>query len=1216
MDSENSGDKPKLFGKVKYKITGKVDEEIEQLLQNNGAEGFSYFSDYVTHCIVGTDPVDTDISDANELYEVPAVTPEWVSYSLKCNKLLPTSAFKGGEKLLFTGVVAHFSKLTRDDHKKLWAMLKFYGGVYSSSFNKNTTHLIVSKPEGEKYEQALKCSDIIHVVTPDWLIDSVRTNSLCAEILYHPRLLIIEKPQKSDYQSTAHITGFADDVVPDENSSSGIVPSSEILQQLKLRMPWNQPSQTVSSASSTAGPMGGPLIQKQAFTSSQMGLAPPRPMSTIMQQNRPQIPQHQLLQQRTLQQQRLIPQSQWRPQNQLQQQQMGQKPGLQPIHQPQNPNQRQLIQMDKATHAQLRQLDPQQRTMFLHNLQKQQQIAIQRQMQQQQQQQRQVVQGGGIAGSTVVVSGALRQQSVAVIRGHIPSGLNPQQQLQWLQQQRHQQQIVIQQNTQLRQQVLVHPQQGDRQMPAQQLITSNSPTVAQQPQWVADAQLQGQVGVGSQQQMALRQQQLQLHRFQQLQQKQQVPTANVRLAHPTTPQPMLFNNQMAQGNTVAQGHQPIPEAADSVASSTDLFSGNQQGAGQSQAFMVNAKTKTALANMLSIRLQTGQSGSASNTQMSSSVEGSAAGQLRLMTAQHIAQQLQPPPPTSAPTPQPTPTQMRGPVGVQSGSVPVRVGVTMKTECGPVTPPAVLGPANKPPYTQTAARVAAVLAKSAAATQPPQHHQRPQFFGHNPNLKLPQDMFLLGCIFLIVEYDRTGDNISEWTHCITEYGGEVEGSYTLRVTHIICQTQKHPLVQQGIRDGKRCVTAEWLSDVCLKQQVLPPWLALHFPTPYSEEKPCRNLIITYSGFEGEERSKIKKMIEATGAKLTNYLSSQNNILVCRRPDGSKYRRARELGKSVVNVQWLNEILFGHYSCLQQPDSHKYQQYHLGNPFRIEYILVPHLMAAWKAPINVTQESYERLKNNPPNPRKKKPRIVPPSHYVDNNVNENKDCMMEGIEVINHNPPPPEKRPYVLFSGIYGDELKEEAKKVVMLGGVLVQGPNEATHLVMVGMGITVKLYESVTTCKHIVNLQWVTDSFARSQFVDESPYIYSNPELEKQYNFKLAHTLSMPNRRNLFKGKKFFLSPCVIPGRNALRGMIEYAGGSVDRQRRSLKFMLDMEPLSYFVIAVPKDYHLVADVLRSNLGVYPGEFVLTCLLRQSIEHEAATMVVKRNNKQGR
>lgn len=54
----------------------------------------SYFSDYVTHCIVGEDPVDTDITDANELYEVPAVSQQWVSYSAKCKKLLPYPFFR------------------------------------------------------------------------------------------------------------------------------------------------------------------------------------------------------------------------------------------------------------------------------------------------------------------------------------------------------------------------------------------------------------------------------------------------------------------------------------------------------------------------------------------------------------------------------------------------------------------------------------------------------------------------------------------------------------------------------------------------------------------------------------------------------------------------------------------------------------------------------------------------------------------------------------------------------------------------------------------------------------------------------------------------------------------------------------------------------------------------------------------------------------------
>jgi PAX-interacting protein 1 len=57
---------------------------------------------------------------------------------------------------------------------------------------------------------------------------------------------------------------------------------------------------------------------------------------------------------------------------------------------------------------------------------------------------------------------------------------------------------------------------------------------------------------------------------------------------------------------------------------------------------------------------------------------------------------------------------------------------------------------------------------------------------------------------------------------------------------------------------------------------------------------------------------------------------------------KYKKAREWSRPVVNAQWLNEILFGHYSSIQQPDMPKFQQFNLGNPFRIEYALIPHLM----------------------------------------------------------------------------------------------------------------------------------------------------------------------------------------------------------------------------------------------------------------------------------
>lgn len=37
--------------------------------------------------------------------------------------------------------------------------------------------------------------------------------------------------------------------------------------------------------------------------------------------------------------------------------------------------------------------------------------------------------------------------------------------------------------------------------------------------------------------------------------------------------------------------------------------------------------------------------------------------------------------------------------------------------------------------------------------------------------------------------------------------------------------------QGLREGKRCVTADWLSDIMLKQQLLYPFYALHLPVPF-------------------------------------------------------------------------------------------------------------------------------------------------------------------------------------------------------------------------------------------------------------------------------------------------------------------------------------------------------------------------------------------------
>jgi len=66
--------------------------------------------------------------------------------------------------------------------------------------------------------------------------------------------------------------------------------------------------------------------------------------------------------------------------------------------------------------------------------------------------------------------------------------------------------------------------------------------------------------------------------------------------------------------------------------------------------------------------------------------------------------------------------------------------------------------------------------------------------------VPAQQFLLGCVFLIVELqdEHEGnlcDDITMSKLDIIDHGGLVEQMYSARITHIICVTQKHYIVQQ-------------------------------------------------------------------------------------------------------------------------------------------------------------------------------------------------------------------------------------------------------------------------------------------------------------------------------------------------------------------------------------------------------------------------------------
>ena len=101
-----------------------------------------------------------------------------------------------------SNVVACPSNISLKDTESLWAMITFYGGSFKINLDSECTHLVSTKPEGNKYEKAISSSVRIKIVSPDWVVDSVKNQTLCDEELYHPKLLILPNSAPPRFESS------------------------------------------------------------------------------------------------------------------------------------------------------------------------------------------------------------------------------------------------------------------------------------------------------------------------------------------------------------------------------------------------------------------------------------------------------------------------------------------------------------------------------------------------------------------------------------------------------------------------------------------------------------------------------------------------------------------------------------------------------------------------------------------------------------------------------------------------------------------------------------------------------------------------------------------------------------------------------------------------------------------------------------------------------
>lgn len=158
----------------------------------------------------------------------------------------------------------------------------------------------------------------------------------------------------------------------------------------------------------------------------------------------------------------------------------------------------------------------------------------------------------------------------------------------------------------------------------------------------------------------------------------------------------------------------------------------------------------------------------------------------------------------------------------------------------------------------------------------------------------------------------------------------------------------------------------------------------------------------------------------------------------------------------------------------------------------------------------------------------------------------------------------------------------------------------------------KLLAALPVVRHVLHSDWLVDSAKAGHFVepgsrtggyqlDDDGGTFSN-----SFGCNLTAIVAAPNRRLLFAGTTFHLTPSVRPTVRDLQQLIEMCGGRVERTRRSAARIAEANQQtagSYVILSCASDLHLLGDLVRpgrTNRAICATEFVMMAILQQRID----------------
>ncbi|XP_062517729.1 PAX-interacting protein 1-like isoform X2 [Corticium candelabrum] len=459
-----------------------------------------------------------------------------------------------------------------------------------------------------------------------------------------------------------------------------------------------------------------------------------------------------------------------------------------------------------------------------------------------------------------------------------------------------------------------------------------------------------------------------------------------------------------------------------------------------------------------------------------------------------------------------------------------------------------------------------------------------------------DCFLKSCCFVFVDYPKLvgEETIKRWSQFITSHGGTVLSQYNMReCSHVLACSQSNRVFARAYVDGTKIATLYWLSDVLMQKRLSPPTRPLHLPVPFTTDVgDCRSMNICCSGFTVTwQRRHVKDMIMTVGAKYSANMTRSNSHLICKRPSGEKYTKAKEWGIVIVNARWLADIVSG--GVVPDPCHSKYKVTDsLVDEFCLDTSIpdIQWMLSCWGEDVNSTTTGKQAAVKRTASEAELSPASLSQKRKSERS-NRLSYC---GV-------------PAVMFTGLESAEVKRLTKMIVKLGGRLAESEMTCTHLVTKEIHRTIKFLSAISVCHFVVRPEWLEQSFTKSLFLEENDFLVRDTIGEQQWQLSLERTLELAHQRPLLEGAFVYATSSVMPSPSQLKTIVECAGGTMlTVLPTSRGETLPNGHPSVIVISCPADRLQCRPFFEAKIDIYLSEFILTGVLRQTLDYSSNRM----------